>query len=187
MNEELQMVIDMAKESMENALAHLKNELIKLRAGKATPGMLDGIKVDCYGTHMPLNQLSNINSMDARTLSIQPWDKSMLDPIDKAISAANLGVNPQKRSDIIIVSFPPLSEERRKGLVKQLKNEAEHAKVGVRNSRREANDEIKNLQKSGLPEDMAKDGEASVQKLTDEYIGKVDAVVVAKEKDILTV
>jgi ribosome recycling factor len=187
MNEELDLVIDMARDAMEKSVEHLRSDLVKVRAGKANPALLDGVSVDYYGSRMPLGQVSNVNTLDARTLSIQPWEKGMLEPIEKAISAANLGINPQNNGEMIILSIPPLTEERRKSLVKHAKTMGEDAKVGIRSSRKEANDEIKKLQKNGLPEDMAKTGETRVQKLTDDYITKVDSLVASKEKDILTV
>lgn len=177
----------MAKDSMSAAIEHLKKELAKIRAGKAHASMLDGIYVDYYGVNTPLNQVSNINTPDARTISIQPWEKKMLDPIERAIQMANLGINPQNNGEIIIISIPPLTEERRKQLVKQSKAEAEHAKVSIRTARKDANDEIKSLQKETISEDMAKDAEERVQKLTDSYTRKVDEMLALKEKDIMTV
>lgn len=187
MDEEVQLVLDLANEQMEKAINHLKNELTKIRAGKANPSMLDGINVESYGTYMPLNQLSNINTMDARTLTVKPWDKSMLEPISKAIGAANIGINPQNNGEVIILSIPPLTEERRKNLVKMTKTVAEDARIGLRNVRRDANEEIKSLQKKGLAEDISKEAESRVQKITDEYNTKVEALLAAKEKDIMTV
>jgi len=185
--DEIQMVLDMAKDAMNHAIEHLKKELAKIRAGKAHASMLDGIYVDYYGVNTPLNQVSNINTPDARTLSIQPWEKKMLDPIERAIQIANLGINPQNNGELIIINIPPLTEERRKQLVKQVKSEAEHAKVSIRNARKDANDEIKGLQKDTISEDLAKDAEDRIQKLTDSYSRKVDDLVVIKEKDIMTV
>lgn len=185
--DEIQMVTDMATDSMNAAIEHLKRELAKIRAGKAHASMLDGIYVDYYGVNTPLNQVSNINTPDARTISIQPWEKKMLDPIERAIQMANLGINPQNNGEIIIISIPPLTEERRKQLVKQSKAEAEHAKVSIRTARKDANDEIKGLQKETISEDMAKDAEERIQKLTDSYARKVDEMLALKEKDIMTV
>lgn len=187
MEEELQLVLDLAHEQMEKTINHLKQDLTKIRAGKANPAMLDGIHAENYGAMMPLNQLSNINTMDARTLVVKPWDKSMLEPIAKAIAAANIGINPQNNGEVILLSIPPLTEERRKNLVKMTKTVAEDARIGIRNARREANEEIKSLQKKGLAEDIAKEAEAKVQKLTDDYNGKVESLLATKEKDIMTV
>ncbi len=187
MDEEVQLVLDLATEQMEKALNHLKSELTKIRAGKANPTMLDGISVDAYGTHMPLSQVSNINTMDARTLTVKPWDKSMLEPISKAIAAANIGINPQNNGEVILLSVPPLTEERRKNLVKMTKTVAEDARIGMRNARKDANEEIKSLQKKGLAEDIAKEAEGKVQKLTDDYNIKIEVLLASKEKDIMTV
>jgi len=185
--EEIEMLLDMAKESMDSAIDHLKKELSKIRAGKATPGMLDGVRVDYYGSSTPLSQVSNINTPDARTLSIQPWEKAMLEPIEKAIMMANLGLNPQNNGELIMINVPPLTEERRRDLVKQSKSEAEHAKVSIRNARKEANDEVKKLQKDAISDDLAKEAEDRIQKLTDSFSSKVDDYFAMKEKDIMTV
>ncbi len=187
MNEELDLIFDEAKEAMEKALHHLENELRKIRAGKAHPMMLEGVKVDYYGSLVPLSQVANINTLDGRTLSVQPWEKNMLEPITSAIMNANLGLNPQNNGEVVLINIPPLTEERRKGLVKQAKAEGEHAKVGIRNARKHANEEVKKLKNEGLPEDDMKRAEDKIQKLTDDYVAKVDALVAAKEKDILTV
>jgi ribosome recycling factor len=187
MNEEIQFILDNAKEQMDKAVSHLEAELVKVRAGKASPTMLESISVDYYGTRTPLNQVANVNTADARTLVIQPWEKSMLGPIEKAIQAANLGFNPSNDGSIIRINVPPLTEERRKNLGKQSKNEGENAKVSIRSIRRDANESIKKLQKDGLPEDMGKDAETKIQALTDSYIVKVDALIEKKEKDIMTV
>jgi ribosome recycling factor len=187
MDEELSFVLDHAKEQMQKTITHLETELLKVRAGKATPQMLDGIFVDYYGVNSPLGNVANINTPDARTLVVQPWEKSMLGPIDKAIQAANIGLNPQNDGSIIRINIPILTEERRRDLVKQAKGEAEHAKVGIRSIRRDANEAIKKLQKDGMPEDMAKDGENKVQQMTDLFITKVDEKLERKEKEIMTV
>jgi ribosome recycling factor len=187
MNEEVQFLLDETKEQMEKALSHLEAELVKVRAGKANPSMLEGIFVDYYGTRTPLNQVSNVNTQDARTLIVQPWEKSMLTPIEKAIQAANLGLNPQNDGVLIRIIVPALTEERRKDLVKKAKAEAEHAKVTLRNLRRDANEAIKKLQKDGMPEDEAKDAETKIQQLTDAYSVKCDKHLEQKEKDIMTV
>jgi ribosome recycling factor len=187
MEDELAFVLDHAKEQMQKTLLHLDSELLKIRAGKASPQMLDGIYVDYYGANTPLANVANINTPDARTLAIQPWEKSMLGAIDKAIQAANLGLNPQNDGSIIRINVPQLTEERRKDLVKQSKAEAEDAKVGIRSIRRDANESIKKLQKDGLAEDLSKDAEAKVQQLTDNHITKVDERLEKKEKEIMTV
>ncbi len=172
---------------MEKAIDHLNNELSKIRAGKASPQMLDNIYVDYYGTNTPLSQVANVSTPDAKTLSIQPWEKNMLTPIEKAITYANLGFNPTNDGNIIRINLPPLTEERRKQLVKMTKEEAEHSKVSIRTLRKEANEEIKRLVKNGLPEDDGKASEAKIQELTDRYIAKVDELIRVKEKEILTV
>lgn len=187
MTEELNMVYDMTKESMQGSIEHLANELLKIRAGKASPAMLDGVYVEYYGAHTPLNQVANVNTPDARTITVQPWEKSMLEPIEKAIINSNLGLNPQNNGDIIIINIPTLTEERRRTLLKQAKAEGENAKVSIRNARKEANDEVKKLQKDGLPEDMAKDAEEEIQKITNTFSNKVDDLIDRKEKDIMTV
>lgn len=181
------MVIEMAEEKMEKAVRYLKDELSKLRAGKASPHMLDGVTVDYYGTATPLDRVSNINTPDARTILVQPWEKSMLDPVEKAILHANLGFNPVNNGEVLRIVVPALTEERRKVLVKQVKNEGENARVSIRNARREANDELKRLQKEGLAEDLEKSAQQDVQKLTDTYTEKVDEVLERKENEIMTV
>ncbi len=187
MNEEIQMALDDAAEKMTAAIEHLGNELTKIRAGRATPSMLDGVMVNYYETPTPLSQVANINTLDARTISVQPWEKSILDEIVKGILNANLGLNPQNNGELILINVPVLTEERRKELVKRAKAEGEHAKVSIRNNRKEANDFIKSLEKDGLAEDTAKNAESEVQKLTDKYTSKVDALVDAKEADIMKV
>ena len=187
MNEELDFCIEEASDRMHKAVEHLENELRVLRAGKANPAMLSGVIVDYYGTLTPLSQVANVGSSDARTITVQPWEKKLIDPIERAIMAANLGFNPQNNGEVIRISVPPLTEERRKDLVKQVKQEGEHARVSIRNARRDANEEIKKLQKNGLAEDMAKDAEASIQKVTDSFNKKVDELLDKKEKEILTV
>ncbi len=187
MNEEMQMILDDAREQMEKAISHLENELAKIRAGRANPAMLENIMAEAYGSRTQLKSLANINSQDARTLIIQPWDKSTLEAIDKALQAANLGVTPQNDGNLIRLSFPPLTEERRKEMVKKVKVEAENAKVSIRTIRRETNEALKDLQKSGVPEDEVKGAEEKAQKLTDEFIIKSDKHSESKEKEILTV
>ncbi|MFT3737344.1 MAG: ribosome recycling factor [Breznakibacter sp.] len=187
MNEEVQLILDDASERMAKALEHLDKELGKIRAGKANPKMLDGLMVDYYGSMTPLQQVSNINTPDARTIAVQPWEKNMINPIEKAIMAANLGMTPENNGEIIRLNVPPLTEERRKGLVKQSKQEAEEAKISVRAIRRDVMEELKRLKKDGLPEDMEKDAETEAQKLHDKFIKKIDELFEKKEKDILTV
>lgn len=185
--EEIEFLLDAAKESMDAAIEHLIKELAKIRAGRAHASMLSGVYIDYYGSQTPLSQVSNINTPDARTISIQPWEKSLLGDIEKAIMVANLGLNPQNNGELIMINIPPLTEERRMNLVKQTKSEGEHAKVSIRNARKEANDEIKKLQKDTISDDLAKDAEENVQKLTDKYSAKVDDLLAQKEKDIMTV
>lgn len=183
--EELDMVLEMAQENMQKSVTHLEQELVKIRAGRANPNMLDGVRVEYYGSVTPLNQLSNINAPDARTLTIQPWDKSMIPDIEKAIMNANLGLNPQNNGEAVILNIPALTEERRKDLVKRTRAEAEEARISIRNARKEANDEIKKL--DGLSEDEVKDAEDRVQSLTNKHIQKVDEVLEHKEADIMKV
>lgn len=187
MNEELEFVFDSTKEAMNKSVAHLEKELVKVRAGRANPSMLEGVRVDYYGASTPLSQVANINTPDARTLTVQPWEKKMIAEIEKAILVANLGFNPSNNGDYVIINIPPLTEDRRKDLVKKARAEAEEARVGIRNSRKEANEEIKKLGKEGLSEDVAKDAEAEVQKLTDMYIKKVDDVLAHKESEIMAI
>jgi ribosome recycling factor len=187
MNEEIEMAMADAEEGMLKALEHLESELTKIRAGRATPSMLDSVKVDYYGTPTPLSQVGNVNTLDSRTLTVQPWEKSILEEIAKGIMNANLGLNPQSNGEIIIISVPVLTEERRKDLVKRARAEAESAKIGVRAKRKDANDFIKSLKNDGLSEDQVKDAEDTVQKLTDKYIQKIDTHVDTKEVDIMKV
>ncbi|WP_039052749.1 ribosome recycling factor [Sphingobacterium sp. T2] len=187
MNELISMELDDCKEKMTKAVAHTESELTKIRAGKATPSMLDGISVDYYGSSTPLSQVSNINTTDARTLVIQPWEKSMLSVIEKAIIDSNIGLNPQNDGMVIRLIVPPLTEERRRDLVKKAKEEAEKGRVAVRNIRKEANEAIKKLKSEGVSEDEIKSGEAEVQKLTDKFIAQVDQLAEVKEKDIMTI
>ena len=187
MNEEVQMVYEMAKEHMEKALEHLDNELNRIRAGKANVHILDGVVVDYYGTPTPLNQVSNISTPDAKTIMIQPWEKTMIDPIEKALMTSNVGITPGNNGEVIRLVIPQLTEERRRDLVKQVKSEGENARVSVRNARREANDEYKSMQKDGLSEDETKSAEDDIQKLTDEFTEKVEKVVEAKDNDIMTI
>jgi len=187
MNEEVQLVYDMTKERMEKAIEHLDNELMRIRAGKANVHILDGVLVDYYGAATPLNQVSNISTPDAKTIMIQPWEKSMIDPIEKALMNSNVGITPANNGEVIRLAIPQLTEERRRHLVKQVKTEGENARVSLRTSRRDANDEYKNMQKEGLSEDEAKDAEDKIQKLTDQFSEQVDKIVEAKEQDIMTI
>ncbi|MEI6748045.1 MAG: ribosome recycling factor [Bacteroidales bacterium] len=187
MNEEAQYIIEEMKENMLHALTYLDREFQKIRAGKATPQMLEGVRVDYYGTLTPIEQISNINTPDARQIIVQPFEKPMLGPIDKAILAANLGFNPQSNGEILRITVPALSEERRKDMVKRAKHEAENARVTVRNIRRAVIDDCKKLEKDGMPEDDVKVLEKDVQHITDQFIVKVDKMLEAKEKDIMTV
>lgn len=185
--EDISSVISSSEESMDKALAHLETELTKIRAGKANPQMLDGIMVDYYGSPTPLQQVGNVSVVDARTLTIQPWEKNMLQPIERAIIASNIGLNPQNDGVIIRLFLPPLTEERRKELVKRCQAEGEHSKIAVRNIRRDAIEAIKKAQKNGLSEDAAKDYEAEVQNITNKYITGIDKHLEKKEKDIMSV
>ena len=187
MNEEVNLYLDDAKESMDNAINHLKGDLSKLRAGKASPAVLDGLMVEYYGAMTPLSQVCNVNTPDARTILITPWEKAMINPIETAILKANLGFNPSNDAIVIRINVPPLTEERRRDLVKKVKVDAENTKVSIRNVRRDVNAGIKDLLKDGLAEDLAKDAEISVQDLTNKYIAKVDELVNEKEKDIMTI
>jgi ribosome recycling factor len=187
MTEELSMIYDEFKESNQKTLNHLENELTKIRAGKASPAMLGGVMVEYYGSMTPLQQVANVNTTDARTIIVQPWEKQMLNDIARGIINSNLGLNPQNNGEQLIISVPPLTEERRRELVKKAKAEAEQAKVGVRNNRKDALDMIKDLKNDGLSEDAVKVAEEEVQKITNSYIKKVDDLIELKEKDIMTV
>jgi ribosome recycling factor len=187
MSEEVSLTLELAEESMKKAIDHLEVELTKIRAGKANPQMLEGIMVDYYGAMTPLNQVGNVSVVDARTLTVQPWEKNMLQPMERAIIAANIGVNPQNDGVIIRLYLPPLTEERRRELVKKCQGEGEHCRIAVRNIRRDAIESIKKAQKSGLSEDAAKDAEAEVQALTNKYIALVEKHLEAKEKEIMAI
>jgi len=187
MTDDLSLILEEGKESMTKAINHLEAELVKIRAGKASPAMLNGIVVDYYGNPTPIDQVGNISAMDARTISIQPWEKNMLQPIERAIIAANIGINPQNDGNIIRLFLPPLTEERRREMVKRSNGEGEQAKVAVRSIRREAIEQIKKLQKDGLSEDQAKDSETEIQEMTDKFITLVEKHLVAKEKEIMSV
>jgi ribosome recycling factor len=187
MNEDVKLILDELTEASEKALAHVAAGVGKLRAGKATPSMLDAVMVDYYGSKVPLSQVANVNTPDAKTLMVKPWEKGMLDEISKGIMQANLGLNPQNDGEQVFVNVPPLTEERRLQLVKQAKGESEHGKIGLRSARKDAIDTIKMLKSDGLGEDMAKDAEAEVQKIIDSYSTKIDETIVRKEKDIMTI
>jgi ribosome recycling factor len=187
MNEEIEFTLEEAREGMQNALHHLEKEIQKLRAGKASPQMLDGVKIDYYGTMSPIDQTANISCPDARQIIVQPWDKSVIGLIDKAIQAANLGFNPKNEGEILRILVPPLTEERRRDLVRKARAEAENAKISIRNIRRNANETAKKLEKDGVPEDEADKLETDIQKATDDFIAKVDKILEIKEKDIMTV
>ena len=184
MNEEIEFIIDSTKEQMDSAIDHLIKELRTIRAGKATPSMLSTVTVEYYGSQTPLSQVSNVNTPDARTISIQPWEKQMLQEIEKAIMVANIGFNPMNNGEMVIINVPPLTEERRRDLVKQAKAEAEDAKVSIRTARQEANKELKKLE---ISEDVLANAEVDVQELTDNYIKKVDAFFDIKEAEIMKV
>lgn len=187
MNEEIEMIISEARSSMDRALEHLQKELGKIRAGKANPIMLSSVMVEAYGTQSPINQLASITTPDARTLAIQPFDKSTLTSIEKAILQANIGLNPQNDGEFIRLSIPPLTEERRVEMVKQTKAEGEDAKISLRSARKEAMDYVKSLEKDGMSEDIAKNTEADIQKVVVEYTSKVEAILSSKEVEIMTV
>lgn len=187
MDEELELIYDDAKEQMGKALEHLAAELLRIRAGKAVPTMLDGVMVEYYGSMSPLKNVATITAPDARSLAIQPFEKGLIQEIEKGIMRANLGFTPQNDGKMVRIALPPLTEERRRDLTKQARNAGEHAKVGIRNVRKDANEQIRALKKDGLPEDTAKSAEEKVQKFTDEYAAKVDVHVADKEKDIMTI
>lgn len=187
MSEELALIKMDTEDGMNKAITHLETELTRIRAGKASPNMLDGIMAEYYGSPTPLAQIANITALDARTISVQPWEKNMLQPIERAIIAANIGINPQNDGNFIRLFLPPLTEERRKELVKKCNGEGEHAKVSVRSIRRDAIEGIKKLQKDGLSEDTAKDAEAEVQDLTNKFIVLIEKHLAAKEKEIMAV
>ena len=184
MEEEIQFILDSTKESMESALKHLEKELLTIRAGKATPSMLNSVLVEYYGSPTPLSQVANVNTPDGRTITVQPWEKSMLQEIEKGILVANLGFNPMNNGESIIINVPPLTEERRKELAKQAKMEAEDAKVVIRNARKDGNSELKKLD---ISEDLEKNINIDIQELTDSHVKRADAILSAKEKEIMTV
>ena len=185
MNEDIKFILDSAKEAMDNAIKHLEKQFVNIRAGKASPAMLGSVMVNYYGSKTPLSQVANINTPDGRTITVQPWEKKMLQEIERGIQIANLGFNPMNNGDLIIINVPPLTEERRRDLAKQAKSEAEDAKISVRSARKDANNEIKKL--TDFSEDIQKDAENNVQVLTDQYVKKVDETLEIKEKEIMTV
>ena len=184
MNEEIDFILDTTKESMDAAIKHLEKTFVNIRAGKASPAMLGSVMVEYYGSMTPLQQVSNVNTPDGRTITVQPWEKSMLHEIERAILIANIGFTPMNNGESIIINVPPLTEERRRELAKQSKSEAEDAKVGIRNARTEANNDIKKLDAS---EDLKSNAEVDIQELTDSYVKKIDEILAVKEKEIMTV
>ena len=185
--EEIEFYLDAAKETMDGALKHLNIELAKIRAGKATPNMLEGVQVEYYGMMSPLQSVSSITTPDARTLAVKPFEKRLIGEIEKAIRNANLGFNPSNDGDVVRINIPPLTEDRRRDLMKRVKNEIETAKINVRNVRQDANNSIKKLKNDGVSEDDIKRGEERVQKITDSYVAKIEQVLTAKETDIMSV
>ncbi|WP_396598016.1 ribosome recycling factor [Dokdonia sp. R86516] len=185
MNEDLKFIVDTAKEAMDDAIVHLAKRLLTIRAGKASPAMLQGLMVSYYGSPTPLSQVANVNTPDGRTITVQPWEKSLMQEIEKAIINANLGFNPMNNGENIIINVPPLTEERRKDLVKQARSEAEDSKVGVRNDRKNANNDIKKVDDAS--EDEKANAEVDIQKLTDIHIKKIEEVLSKKEEEIMTV
>lgn len=183
----LKAVFDQMKDAMDKAIEHATMEFSKIRAGKAHPSMVDAVKVDYYGSLVPLNQVANVSTPDAKTINIQPWEKAMIQPIEKGIVIANLGFQPTNDGNLVRITLPPLTEERRRETVKKVKGEAENAKVAIRNIRKDANEAVKKLQKEGLAEDEAKGGEQQVQKTTDAYIKKIDDITAAKEAELMHV
>ena len=185
MNEDIQFILDTTIESMDSAIKHLEKQFVNIRAGKASPAMLGSVMVNYYGSQTPINQVANVNTPDGRTITVQPWEKNMLQEIERGIMIANLGFNPMNNGDTIIINVPPLTEERRRDLSKQAKAEAEDAKIGVRSARKDANTDIKKLE--DISEDLKKDAEVDVQQLTDKYVKKIDDLFDAKEREIMTV
>lgn len=180
-------IIKSMQEQMDKTISHLETALTKIRTGKANPSMMDPVMVDYYGNMVPLSQIANINTPDARTIVVQPWEKNKLQDIERAIINSNIGLNPQNDGEVIRINVPPLTEERRKEMVKICKSEGEDSKVGIRNIRRESNELIKKIQKEGLAEDVAKDAEAKIQHVTNDFIAKIDGLVARKEKEVMTV
>ena len=187
MEDEVELILEVCKEKMEATADHLEKELVHIRAGKASVRMLDGVVVDYYGTMTPLNRVSNISTPDARTIAVQPWEKNMIGPIEKAILNSNLGFNPENNGEIVRINVPALTEERRKSLSKQVSQVSEHAKVSIRSARKEANDALKKLIKEGLSEDIEKDSEDQVQSMTNDYSKKIDKMLEVKNQEIFTI
>ena len=187
MNEEAQMYIDEAEDKMKAAVSHYESSLAKIRAGKASPAILADIKVDYYGSETPLSQVANVGTTDARTIVVQPWEKTMLPKIEKEILKANLGLTPSNNGEVLRITVPALTEERRKQLVKQVKTEGENTKVAIRNCRKDANNTLKQLEKDTITEDESKQGQEIIQKLTDKYVAQTDKITEAKEAEILKV
>jgi len=183
--EEIELIFEEASDHMKKSVDHLEKELLKIRAGRANPSMLEGVRLEYYGSLTPLSQVSNISTPDARTLAVQPWEKGLISEIEKAIMNANLGLNPQNNGEMVIINIPPLTEERRRDLVKRARAEAEDAKIGIRTARKDANDMLKDIE--GVSEDIIKDAEDRVQSLTDKFVAKVEDVLASKEKDIMKV
>ena len=182
--EDIEFILDTTKEAMDNAMKHLEKQLVNIRAGKASPAMLGSVMVDYYGSQTPLNQVANVNTPDGRTITVQPWEKNMLQEIERGIMIANIGFNPMNNGETIIINVPPLTEERRRELAKQAKAEAEDAKVGIRSARKDANNDVK---KVDISEDLQKNAEIDIQQLTDTYVKRIDDILSAKEKEIMTV
>jgi ribosome recycling factor len=180
-------ILNQAEENMEAALMFLDESLAHIRAGKANPRILDGIRVEYYGSHVPLSNVATVTTPDAKTITVQPWEKAMMPVIEKAILNSDVGITPMNNGEVIRLSIPPLTEERRKQLAKQAKHEGEEAKISIRNARRDAIDKLKKMIKDGLPEDVEKDAENEAQKIHDKYVRKVDEMLAAKEKEIMTV
>ncbi len=187
LQEELDVLLESTKESMDQSIEHLQNELVKVRTGKASPAMVSSLLVSYYGNPTPLSQVANISNADSRSLVIQPWEKTLLAPIEKAIFEANLGLTPQNDGEVVRINIPPLTEERRKDLVKKAKSLGEETKVSLRNVRRDTMEYLKKAAKEGLPEDIEKRTEGEVQTLTDNFVQKVEQMVEQKEKDIMTI
>lgn len=185
--QDIKPILNQAEENMEAAILFLDEALAHIRAGKANPRILDGIRIDYYGSNVPLSNVATVTTPDAKTITIQPWEKAMIGVIEKALLNSDVGITPMNNGETIRLGIPPLTEERRRQLVKQSKHEGEEAKISVRNARREAIEKLKKLSKEGLPEDVAKDAEAEAQKIHDKYIKKVDDLLMAKEKEIMTV
>jgi ribosome recycling factor len=185
MNEEIEFILDTTKEAMQNAIKHLEKQFVNIRAGKASPAMLGSVMVDYYGSQTPLAQVANVNTPDGRTITVQPWEKAMLQEIERAILIANLGFNPMNNGETIIINVPPLTEERRRDLAKQAKAEAEEAKISIRTARKDANNDLKKV--DDISKDLQKNAEVDVQDITDASVKKVDELYTIKEKEILTV